>query len=80
MIRRFLRWLEMRQSTSACFRVRQRQMDIEILWPAIKKEAGGDTPRAVAAFIFHASRDPAWLALGDKMVLTIEAELARVEK
>ena len=41
------------------WRRRQRQIDIDILWPICKREA--DTlDLAKVAFMFHCSLDPAW--------------------
>lgn len=52
------------------WRRRQRQIDLEILWPACLK-LGRDLDHAKAAFAVHAFHDPAWLCLG-------EAEIYRI--
>lgn len=52
----------------------QRRIDLSILWPACKKQAGGDLDDARAAFAVHAFRDPAWTCLGhDEVVARIDA-------
>jgi hypothetical protein len=50
------------------WRARQRDVDMEILWPICLREAG-DLDRAKAAFAFHAMNDPAWLCLGEERLL-----------
>lgn len=58
---------------------RQRQIDIDILWPACKKEAeaqGYDLDTARAAFAAHALNDHAWLVLGDDEVVRRVKELS----
>lgn len=45
------------------WRKRQRVIDIEILWPAIKEEhrkIGEDVNRSRQAFFLHCAADPAW--------------------
>ena len=54
---------------------RQRQIDIEILWPTLCKNAG-NTERARLAFAYHAARDPAWADLSDEDRRQIIASLA----
>lgn len=43
---------------------RLRRLDIKVLWPTIRSRAP-DLNTAKAAFAVHASRDPAWLVLGE---------------
>ncbi len=45
------------------WRGRQRQIDMDILWPVCVENAR-DLDRAKAAFAAHAFNDPAWLCLG----------------
>ena len=52
-----LRWLR------NLWHARTRRLDVQILWPACKKQAP-DIHHARAAFAVHAFRDPGWLALG----------------
>lgn len=40
---------------------RQRKIDMELLWPSIKKLCNGDLVAARAAFAVHAFNDPAWV-------------------
>jgi hypothetical protein len=52
---------------------RQRQIDIEILWPVCCSQAP-NLDHARAAFAFHAFHDEAWLCLGEsKMITMIDA-------
>ncbi len=51
------------------FNERRRAIDLQVLWPACKKQAS-DLDHAKAAFALHAFNDPAWLSLG-------EGEIAR---
>jgi hypothetical protein len=46
------------------WRNRQREVDLEILWPSCKEQAV-DLDHAKAAFAMHAFHDRAWLVLGD---------------
>jgi hypothetical protein len=49
----------------------QRRVDLQILWPACKREAearGFDLEYAKAAFALHALQDPAWRSLGEDEV------------
>ena len=41
------------------WRARQRRVDLSILWPVCKEQAG-DIDRARAAFYMHAINDTAW--------------------
>lgn len=50
---------------------RQRQLDMDILWPACLDEARGDLDKARTAFAVHAFRDPAWMYLGRGAVYRI---------
>lgn len=43
----------------------QRAIDLDILWPVCKKEAGDDLALARMAFGVHCYGDPAWLCLGE---------------
>lgn len=52
----------------AWWRARQRQVDIEMLWPICLREAG-DLDRARTAFAVHAMSDPAWTCLGEDAVI-----------
>jgi hypothetical protein len=55
------------------WRARQRQVDLETLWPVCKKYAS-DPDHARMAFFLHASQDPAWRSLGEAEILSrIEA-------
>lgn len=68
MIRRFFRrWIQRRQ----------RQIDIEILWPAILEKAN-DIEHAKTAFISYAVEDPAWCALSraefDRAIAALEGK------
>jgi len=47
---------------------RQRQIDLNILWPVCVENAP-NLEHAKAAFAYHALRDPAWLALGRENVV-----------
>jgi hypothetical protein len=52
------------------WRARQRKLDLEVLWPQLRDNAG--TPiHAKVAFAAHVLTEPAWLELG-------EEEIARV--
>jgi hypothetical protein len=42
---------------------RQRELDVQLLWPACVKLTGS-RGEAEMAFLMHASMDPAWLRLG----------------
>jgi hypothetical protein len=44
---------------------RQRDIDIQMLWPSFKNQAA-DMTRARTAFECHTSRDRAWLCLSDE--------------
>jgi hypothetical protein len=46
---------------------RLRRLDIEVLWPAIKKEAL-NVDDAKLVFTHHADCDPAWIFLGSKKI------------
>lgn len=49
----------------------QRCIDLQVLWPEIKKQAaenGWPLERAQLAFSHHAFRDPAWRCLGEDEV------------
>lgn len=48
----------------------QRQIDIEILWPSLCRNAP-DAATARRAFFVHATRDPAWAELSDDEVVRI---------
>jgi hypothetical protein len=53
------------------WRARQRQLDLEILWPICKQGAGQNElslDHARAAFAIHAFNDPAWLCLGEDAI------------
>jgi hypothetical protein len=51
---------------------RMRRIDLEILWPTCKREAG-DLDHAKAAFAVHAFNDNAWLSLGqDELMAAID--------
>jgi hypothetical protein len=43
---------------------RTRRMDIDLLWPACKREAE-NLDQARAVFAVHAFNDPGWLELGE---------------
>ncbi len=51
---------------------RQRQLDIEILWPACKAQVTY-IEHARDVFREHAFNDPAWQELGDKLDSTIDS-------
>jgi hypothetical protein len=53
---------------------RQRQIDLDILWPVCKQQAP-DLDTAKAAFAFHAYRDRAWLCLGEDEIYRRISEL-----
>lgn len=38
----------------------RRRIDLQILWPACKRQARGDLEQARCAFIAHMAIDPAW--------------------
>jgi hypothetical protein len=57
------------------WRARQRQIDLEILWPACREQAP-DLDHAKAAFAVHAFHDRAWLALGEAEIYRRINELA----
>ena len=42
------------------WRLRQRQLDCELLWPALVDGAEGDVRWAQNAMLTHAMTDPAW--------------------
>ncbi len=50
---------------------RQRNIDLQILWPACKQQAT-DLIHARAAFAEHAYNDAAWLELGYELDSTID--------
>lgn len=50
------------------WRRRQRQIDLDTLWPICCAHAP-DFETAKAVFAIHAMHDPAWLALGETEVL-----------
>lgn len=45
---------------------RQRQIDLDILWPICVRGAN-DLDHAKAAFAVHAFNDPAWRELGEEL-------------
>lgn len=47
--------------------VRQRSIDIQILWPACRDNTP-DLDHAKAAFAFHAFHDEAWMCLGEREI------------
>lgn len=49
---------------------RLRRIDLQILWPCCKKQAG-DLDRARAAFAVHAFADRAWAFLGEDQIFRI---------
>ena len=50
------------------WRTRQRDIDLDILWPICKQEAGSlDHARAI--FAVHAFKDQAWLVLGEEEIV-----------
>lgn len=53
----------------------QRRIDLQVLWPACKREAGGNLELAKAAFAVHAFHDEAWLVLGEKRLFQAIDEL-----
>jgi hypothetical protein len=63
------------RAVSALWRSRQRRIDLDILWPVCKREAlaryapDEALDRARAAFAYHAFNDPAWLCLGEEMIV-----------
>ena len=62
-----LAWLRQR------WHARLRRIDVEILWPCIKRQTP-NLPHARAAFALHVSRDPAWQDLEREALWTqIEA-------
>jgi hypothetical protein len=50
------------------WRAHQRRIDMQILWPTLKKEAR-DLDHAKAGFAVHAFNDPAWLELGEDAII-----------
>jgi hypothetical protein len=56
------------------WRARQRQIDLEILWPTCK-ELAPDLDHAKAAFAVHAFNDTAWLCLGADVIVAAIDEL-----
>lgn len=50
------------------WRKRQRDIDVQILWPSLVRESA-DLGRAKAAFAFHAFRDPAWSDMDDEQIM-----------
>jgi hypothetical protein len=50
------------------WRKRQRNLDMEILWPICLREAGS-LDRAKAAFAYHCFHDPAWTSLGEDAII-----------
>jgi hypothetical protein len=63
-IRLLMRW----------WRAHQRQIDLDILWPACKAEAA-DLDHAKAAFAVHAFNDRAWLVLGEDEIIRFIEDL-----
>lgn len=54
---------------------RQRQMDLQILWPICKEQAL-NLDHAKAAFMLHAINDPAWVRYyGENLYKAIDALL-----
>ncbi len=52
------------------WRKRQRDIDLDVLWPAIKAGAS-DIETAKTAFLIHAQSEPAWHDLSTHEVLSI---------
>jgi hypothetical protein len=55
------------------WRITQRRIDLQILWPSCKLEAAEHHTTdamdyAKAAFAVHAFRDPAWTVLGEEEI------------
>jgi hypothetical protein len=50
------------------WQARQRDIDLDILWPICLREAG-DLDHAKAAFAYHCFNDPAWIALGEERLI-----------
>jgi hypothetical protein len=48
------------RSFRSWYRMRQRKLDCEILWPSLVMEAEGDIRWAQNAMLEHAMTDPAW--------------------
>lgn len=53
---------------------RQRHLDLELLWPAIRRHES-DLSRARAAFGFHCLMTPAWYSLGLDQIENILRDL-----
>lgn len=66
------RWLL--QLSLRWWHAKQRQIDMEILWPAFRKHAP-DLDHARAGFAMHAFDDPAWMSLGDQELIRMIGEL-----
>lgn len=52
------------------WRARRRRIDIEVLWPQLKRTAASPF-RARQAFALHVNGDPAWRALDEAEVKSI---------
>ena len=59
---------------TALWHRRLRRIDLKMLWPICKREAG-DLNTAKLAFAFHALNDTAWTCLGEDEVCRIIDEL-----
>jgi len=57
---------------------RQRQIDIEVLWPSLLRMAD-DEDCARRAFLLHAMNDAAWVGLGQVEIIRQVAHLTREE-
>jgi hypothetical protein len=57
------------------WRRRQRQLDLDLLWPLCVHGAN-DLDHAKAAFAVHAFNDPAWLELGEDNIIALIDRLA----
>ena len=56
--------MSLRQWALGCWQTRQRNIDVEVLWPSLCRNAR-DLDHARKAFAYHAARDSAWAVLPD---------------
>ncbi len=57
---------------------RQREIDLQILWP-VCRDSAKDIDHAKAAFAFHAFNDKAWTCLGEQKICSLIDALTEKE-
>ncbi len=74
----WLWWIKVKQWLTESYAERQRRIDLEVLWPAVKREAFHALPKnypelsepqilelARESFITHMANDPSWRSIAD---------------